>query len=88
MNKKNWMSVATALSWLTQLGLSIAAPPVLCVLLALWLQKSLALGAWVVLVGLFLGLGAGACSFYQFYKLMQRQANKKKKDDEPHSFNG
>ena len=32
MKKKGWFSVLQNLSWLTQLGLSLAAPPVLCLL--------------------------------------------------------
>ena len=36
MKKKGWFSVLQNLSWLTQLGLSLAAPPVLCLLGAAW----------------------------------------------------
>jgi len=38
VKKKGWFSVLQNLSWLTQLGLSLAAPPVLCLLGAGWLS--------------------------------------------------
>ena len=42
MKKKGWFSVLQNLSWLTQLGLSLAAPPVLCLLGAGWLACTFA----------------------------------------------
>lgn len=55
MKKKGWFSVLQNLSWLTQLGLSLAAPPVLCLLGAGLACAALFAGA----VGIFRGHSAG-----------------------------
>lgn len=86
MKKSNWSSVVSALSWLTQLGLSIAMPLLLCIGAAVWLQKHFGWAEWVVLVGILVGLVSAGCSFYEFCRMMKRQT-KRRRDDEPHSFN-
>lgn len=50
------MKVWTLLTWLTQLGLSVAAPLAGFLFLALWLRSEFALGNWVLWVGIALGL--------------------------------
>ena len=55
---KNLYQITRHLVWLTQFGLSVALPPVLFLLGAVWLKNEFALGGWVVLVGLLLGLAA------------------------------
>lgn len=62
------------LVWLTQLGLGIAAPPVLCVLGAVWLRDRFALGGWAVALGVVLGLGGSFASLWQSLREMDRQA--------------
>lgn len=57
---KNGLKIAKALVWLTQLGLSVAIPPCLCIAGSVWLRDSFGLGGWIVAVGVALGvLGAG-----------------------------
>ena len=53
---KNLYQIARHLVWLTQFGLSVVLPPVLLLLGAVWLKNHFALGGWIVLVGLLLGL--------------------------------
>ena len=48
---KGLYDVARHLVWLTQFGLSIVIPPVLCIMGAVWLQRQFALGGWVVAGG-------------------------------------
>ena len=66
--------------WFTQLGLSIAAPPVVCVLAAVWLRDRFALGGWVVALGAVLGVGAAFASLWQSLKAMERQAGEDDRD--------
>ena len=73
MKKKGWFSVLQNLSWLTQLGLSLAAPPVLCLLGAGWLARRFSLGPWVYFAAIVLGLGAVACTFAEFVKMFRRK---------------
>ncbi len=53
---------------LTQLGLSVVTPPILAVLLALWLQERFGLGDWVLLCGILLGILAGVTSVFGFVR--------------------
>lgn len=66
--------------WLTQLGLGVAAPIVLCVLGSVWLRDRFALGGWVVAVGVLLGVGAAFASFWRSLKEMDRQAREDESD--------
>ena len=45
---KNLYQITRHLVWLTQFGLSVALPPVLFLLGAVWLKNEFALGGWVV----------------------------------------
>lgn len=76
VKKKGWFSVLQNLSWLTQLGLSLAAPPVLCLLGAGWLARRFSLGPWVYFAAIVLGLGAAACTFAEFVKMFRRKNGK------------
>ena len=75
--EKKAFSVLQNLSWLTQLGLSLAAPPVLCLLGAGWLARRFSLGPWVYFAAIVLGLGAAACTFAEFVKMFRRKKGKK-----------
>ncbi len=70
--------------WLTQLGLSIAAPLVLCVLGSVWLRNRFGLGGWAVALGAVLGVGASFISLWQSLKAMERQMGE---DDSDHGAN-
>lgn len=76
MRKNEWFSVLRDLTWLTQLGLSVAAPPVLCLLAAGWLVRRFSLGGWVYAVALVLGMGAACCTFFSFLKQIRRRGGK------------
>ncbi len=56
---KDIFTIARDLAWLTQFGLSVVLPPVLCLLGADWLRGRLGLGSWVMLAGIAVG-GLGA----------------------------
>ena len=68
--------ILQGLSMLTQLGLSVALPPVLCIFAGLWAQKKWALGDWVLVVSLLVGLVSGACSFASFIRTARYKAKK------------
>lgn len=75
------------LTMLSQLGISLVVPPLVCTWLGSVLQRRYALGTWVVIVALVIGLMTAASTAYSFYR---RFAAKEKKDDEappPTSFN-
>ena len=73
--------------WLTQLGLSVAMPIAGFVLLAVWLRQQFSLGAWVVIVGVVLGLICAAEGLRNSLKTMERMAKNKKEEEPPVSYN-
>lgn len=81
------MKNVSMLIWLTQLGLSVALPPVLFVLLALWLRDSCGWGGWVLWAGIVLGIYCAVTGFLSSLRTMERMSAEKKKDALPVSYN-
>lgn len=76
------------LIWLTQLGFSVAVPPVLLILLALWLRDDQGWGDWVIWAAIALGIVLAIDGFRTSLKAMQRLSASKKADTPPPvSFN-
>ncbi len=69
--------------WLTQLGMSVVAPFVCAVLLALWLQNRFGLGRWVLWVGIVLGVVCAIDGFCSSIKIMSRLSKGKKDPESP-----
>ena len=81
------MKDLSLLVWLTQLGLSVALPPVCFILLAVWLRDSCGWGGWVLWVGILLGLYSAIHGLVQSLKILARQSEKKDAPPPPVSFN-
>ena len=73
--------VAWGLSIFTQLGVSVATPLVVLIGGAWWLQNRFQLGAWVLVLGIILGIGTAADMALRFYRqVMQKTKREEKKD--------
>ena len=81
------MKDLTLLVWLTQLGMSVAVPLALFVMLGVWLHNDLGCGSWTVWTGLIIGLSCAITGFRDSLKAMDRMSQNKKKDPPPVSFN-
>lgn len=68
------------LVWLSQLGLTVAVPPVLFTLLGVWLRTRFNLGIWVILVCVALGLYCAVTGLISSLKILSRQSEKKPED--------
>ena len=86
LKEESWMKNMQLLTWLTQLGLSTAVPLAGFVLLAGWLRERFDWGAWVIVVGIVLGLFCAIDGFYRNLKALDRIGNDKKKQTPPVSF--
>ncbi len=75
------------LVWLTQLGLSVAAPLAGFVLLAVWLQKRFQWGAWVIVAGVVLGGISAVSGLRATLKAMENMAKGKSEDHSSIGFN-
>ena len=82
------MKEVTLLTWVTQLGLSVAFPLIGFIFFALWLRNQLGWGDWVLWVGIALGIITAIDGFCNSLKAMERLSKRKKDDDPPPvSFN-
>lgn len=77
------------LVWLTQLGISVAVPPALCTLGAVWLRQHFDLSPWVLVGGICLGFILAIHGFRTSLKEMERMEDMRMKDKDapPVSFN-
>ena len=82
------MKNVNLLIWLTQLGISVAAPLGGFIWLGIWLRQRFGLGIWVVLGCIFLGLVCAIDGMRVSLKAMERMAKDKQEDEPPPvSFN-
>ena len=82
MQRGQSMKNLSLLIWLSQLGISVAVPLAGFVLLAVWLQSRFDLGAWVIWIGVALGVICAIDGLRTSLKAMDRLANHKA-DPEP-----
>lgn len=75
------------LVWLTQLGISVAVPPAVFILVGVWLRNRFSLGSWVVIVAVIVGVVCAIDGLRTSLKAMERMAKDKEKEDPPVSFN-
>ena len=64
---------------LTQFGLSLLTPTLLCLFLCYFLSSRLGVGGWIYIVGFFFGLGGSATVGWKFYKAVLKDDKKKEK---------
>ena len=77
------MEAWNMLVWLTQCGISVAAPLAAFVFCALWLQEQFGLGVWVIWLGLALGIICAVSGFRLCLQLMEHMAGRTGKNEEP-----
>ena len=81
------MKHVNLLIWLTQLGISVAAPLGGFIWLGIWLYRRFELGIWVVLVGVFAGIICAADGMRTSLRAMERMSKEKDQEPPPVSFN-
>ena len=81
------MKNVSMLVWLTQLGLSVAVPPVCFVLLVVWLRDSCGWGDWVLWAGIALGLYCAAAGLVSTLRTMERMSRENKREQPAVAFN-
>ena len=81
------MKDISLLVWLTQLGLSVALPPVCFILVAIWLRDSFGWGGWILWVGIGLGLYCAVSGLISSLRMLSRITKKKKPEEPSVSFN-
>lgn len=84
---KSGFKIARALVWITQLGLSVAVPPVVFIWAAVWLRDSLGLGGWIVAVGVLVGVLGAAGGLTSSLKSIKYIADSEDAEHKSVSFN-
>ena len=72
------MKDISLLTWMTQLGMSVAAPLAGFILLAVWLRNSCGWGIWVIWAAVVLGLYCAVTGLVSTLKALSRMTDKKK----------
>lgn len=75
------------LIWLTQLGISVAAPLGGFIWLGIWLYRRFGLGIWVVLLCVFVGIVCAIDGMRVSLKAMERMSKDKNEEPPPVAFN-
>lgn len=75
------------LVWLTQLGLSVALPPLGFIYLAVRLQNNYGWGNWVIWAGIALGILCALEGLRSSLKTMAFMSQKEQEEKPPVSFN-
>ena len=75
------------LLWLTQLGVSLVTPPLLCLFLGHLAQSKWGWGTWVMVAAILIGLAASVCSAASFLRYCKKCSEKEGKGDKPIAFN-
>lgn len=81
------MKEVTLLTWVTQLGLSVAFPLVGFIFFALWLRNQLGWGDWVLWVGIVMGFISALNGLLQSLKMLAGLSKKKSEEKPPVSYN-
>ncbi len=81
------MKNVNLLIWLTQLGVSVAVPLGGFIWLGVWLHQRFALGIWVVLLCIFVGIVCAIDGLRSSLKAMEKMVQDKNETPPPVSFN-
>lgn len=81
------MKEITLLTWLTQLGLSVAVPLAGWIFLALWLQKQFRLGGWMLWIGIALGMIGAIDGLFRSLKALSKLTKRGDPPQPPVAFN-
>ena len=74
--------------WITQLGISVALPPVVSIWVAVWLRETKGCGSWALWVGILLGVVCAVDGLRVSLKALSRLSkSKEEKEPPPVSFN-
>lgn len=75
---KQWSNFIKQITLLTQFGLSLITPLLVCLALSWWLTSKTGIGEWIFIPGFFFGLGSSGMVAYKLYLSVSKQAKKEK----------
>lgn len=75
---KSFLKNFRFISYITQFSLSLVSPLVLCLLVCYWLVNKYSFPQWIMLIGIFLGVGAMVLNFIKMLKWLHKESENKK----------
>jgi len=79
---KNNSSPWKYLGLISQLAISMVTPVLLMIAVCIWLKNRYALGDWVVMAGMLLGVGSGLSSVWTYLKRFLREGERQQQEYE------
>lgn len=76
---KQWSEIIRNVTMLSQLGLPLITPTLLCLAVCWLIVSRTGVGGWIFIPGFFFGLGGSGTVAYKFYLSINRQQRKEKK---------
>lgn len=70
---KNSVRFFTGITLLSQFGISLTAPLLICLFLCSMLTTHTGLGIWIYIPGFFLGLGSSAMTAWKFFQYVMKK---------------
>lgn len=71
-----------ALAWMTQFGLNMVTPLVLCIIIAAWLKNKFNIGDWIIFAAIIIGVGSSVINMFSFIKTVSKENGRKADDEE------
>lgn len=79
-NKNKYKQIRAA-AQITQFGLSMISPVILCLIFALWLKNTFNIGNWVVIVAILLGVASSCMTMFNYIKTVKKEMGGKEHDE-------
>jgi len=82
---KKWNSIIKNITLITQFGLSLVIPLLMCLGICWFICDRTGVGAWIYIFGFIMGIGSSFMTAYKFY--LAQIAGQKKEEKPKVSFN-
>ena len=84
---KQWSEIIRNVTMLSQLGLSLITPVLICLAVCWLIVSKTGAGGWVYIPGFFFGLGGSGTVAYKFIFLLTDSREREQKEENKVSFN-
>ena len=81
MSNDNKYRYKRAAAHLTQFGLDMVAPILLCTIVAVWAKNKFNIGNWIVIVAIITGVAASGLNMVKFIKAVNKEMGGKNHDE-------
>ena len=84
---KDWTKILQNITLISQLGLSLLMPLLICMFACYWLNTRAGVPAWIYIPGMILGLGSSGMTAYKTYLSVMRREKKTDHSEQGPAFN-